>query len=389
MKPLSTFHARASARGLTLVELLVAMVIGLFMTIVMGSVFLGSKSGMHRHEQLSAVQQSVRTAFEYLAHDARMVGHMGCFTGSASAGFTNDLSSSHIGSNYALGVEGFDYDGSKAPFPWTATTPTAVKTAANWLSNTVAPGGFTAIPIDDIAGSGQGLAPGADVLVIRTVAEAPLRLSADTTTGGSTITVENRPGGKCSDGSTNKVSGFCANSHGLIASCKRARVFGVQSIAGTTLTLKSTLGADPVYAAASTEVFPMQTIVYYVKTSSIGEGTSLYRRIFDGDNATGNEQELIEGVETVQVTYGVDTTTPADGAVDSYVTAKDVTDWSLVVAVRMGVVVRSLEPVAADTPVRASDAVNGAAVTYPTSGPKFDRRVFTTTVALRNRISHL
>ena len=390
MKARSASHVMA-ARGFSLVELMVAMVIGLFMTIVMGAVFLGSKSGMHRHEQLSVVQHSVRTAFEYLAHDARMVGHRGCFTGSAMAGFASDLNSAHIGSNYALGVEGFEYDATKTPFPWVSATPVAEKTASNWKASLSAPGGIKPIPIDDIAGTGDGLTPGADVLVVRTVSDSPLRLAASTTVGAASISIENRTGGTCSDGSTAKASGFCANSHGLIASCKRARVFGVQSLAGTTplsITLSSSLAADPVYDAASTQVFPMQTIVYYVKASSSGDGTSLYRRIFDGDPAAGTEEELIEGVETVQVTYGVDTTTPADGAVDDYVTADAVTDWSLVVAVRMGVVVRAFEPVTADTPVRASDVVNGAAVTYP-STPKFDRRVFTTTVALRNRISHL
>jgi type IV pilus assembly protein PilW len=38
-------------------------------------------------EQLSSMQQSVRTAFEYLSSDARMVGHLGCFT-RRDTGFT-------------------------------------------------------------------------------------------------------------------------------------------------------------------------------------------------------------------------------------------------------------------------------------------------------------
>jgi type IV pilus assembly protein PilW len=132
----------------------------------------------------------------------------------------------------------------------------------------------------------------------------------------------------------------------------------------------------------------MQTIAYYVKQSSSGTTTSLYRRVFNGDPAGGVEQELVEDVESLQVKYGVDTTSAvADGIVDSYVTAEAVTDWSDVVAVRMGLLLRSSSKVAGDLSVAASAPVNGRTINYP-SGSKYDRRVFTTTVAVRNRITY-
>ena len=142
----------------------------------------------------------------------------------------------------------------------------------------------------------------------------------------------------------------------------------------------------------------MQTLVYYVKRSSSGTTTSLYRRIFDGDNAAGLEQELIEGVENMQLRYGVDTTVPdPDGIVDDYVVAKgataatSVTDWNKVVAVRVGLLMRSAVPVEGDVSVAASVPVNGVTVTFPTAGPTvrpYDRRVFTSTMAVRNKISY-
>jgi hypothetical protein len=96
------------------------------------------------------------------------------------------------------------------------------------------------------------------------------------------------------------------------------------------------MGSDPLYTTDASEVFPMQTIAYYVKRSSSGTTTSLYRRVFDGDHSDGLEQELIEGVESLQLRYGVDTSTTSDGVVDRYVSAKgplgndtdSVTDWS-------------------------------------------------------------
>jgi type IV pilus assembly protein PilW len=187
-------------------------------------------------------------------------------------------------------------------------------------------------------------------------------------------------------------SGFCSNSYGLIASCTSANVFTVSAAASsatsTTLTLAGNLGANS-YTTAGAEVFPLQTTTYYVKRSSSGTTTSLYRRVFDGNDAAGLEQELIEGVETLQIRYGVDTSATADGMVDSYVTADQVASWPTVVAVRMSVLLRADTPVEADVSVPASGLVNGVQVTYPsgTSVNRYDRRIFTTTVAVRNKIA--
>lgn len=403
-------------RGFTLVELMVAMTLGMLLTAAMSYVYLTSKSSFSRQQQLSGLQQSVRIAFDYLSNDARMVGHMGCYTGMptlSTSEFTNLLSATALATHYAQGVEGYEYgNGSIEAYSLGSAAPANITTAASWRSN-VAADAIATLPLTTLAGSatGDGLTPGSDVLVIRSVAGRPVRLAATANTGSNqtTFTMETMAAGTgtCSNGSTAKVSGLCANSHALIASCSRARVFQVQSItAGTapapsTVTLKTgtNLGGDPVYAPAGTEIFPMQTIAYYVKRSSSGTSTSLYRRIFDGDNAAGLEQELIEGVENLQIRYGVDTTSPtADGVVDQYVVARgplgdatdSVTDWSRVVSVRMGLLVRSTQPIEGDlaAALPASAPVNGVAVTFPTTGPKFDRRVFTTTVAVRNRIPY-
>lgn len=387
---------------------MVAMALGLLLTIAMGSVYFSSRTAFSRQQQLGSIQQSVRIAFSYLRDDARMVGHMGCFTGlpmTAAAGFNNVLATTSLASNYAVGVEGYEYtNATPGAYTLGSNAPADVTTAGNWTTNT-AGGTSNTISVATIAGTGNGLTPGSDVLVIRTVSGRPVRLSANANVGANktTFSIETIAGSsdKCSDGTTAKVSGFCANSHGLIASCTQARVFQVSAItagvapAASTLTLAS-MATDPQYVTAGTEVFPMQTIIYYVKKSSSGTTTSLYRRIFDGDRkdasgtaADGQEQELIEGVENLQVKYGVELAATPNGIVANYVTANAVTDWSLVVAVRMGLVIRSTIPVEADVSVAAAaSSVNGVAVTYPTTGSKYDRRVFTTTVAVRNRIAY-
>ena len=386
MNPGLRRHAHRLA-GFTLIELMVALALGLVLTYAMASVYASTKAAFRRMDELSSMQRGVRTAFEYLASDARMVGHLGCFT-RRDSGFT-PFGGTDLTNNYAVGVEGFDYqNASPGQLTIASASPANETSAAKWNANLPSAGGTTPMPVSTI--DGDGLTPGSDVLVIRTVVGRPVRLTAPTIAGASTLSVESAAGGKCSDG-TDKVSGLCANSHALIASCTTARVFSVASIAGSptaTLTMAGSLGGDPIYTPADAEVFPMQTIVYYVKKSSSGITTSLYRRIFDGNKPGGHEQELIEGVESLQVSYGVDTTAPPDGVIDQYVTAGNVGAWSGVVAIRMGLLLRSLTAADSDVPLPTAGTVNGVAVTYPTTGGRFDRRVFTTTVAVRNRISY-
>jgi len=381
---------RLRQAGFSLVEMMVALTLGLVLTGVMTAVYLTSKSATRRVDQLSTLQQNVRLAFQFLSSDARMVGYQGCFTNRTS-GFTNSLAVG-LGTNFAVGVEGYKYNIAGSALTLSSSSPADVTTAASWVNNTV--GTSTTIPVTSI--SSVGLTPGSDVLVIRTVSGAPIRLTAAAVGSATSVSIENNgTPGKCRDGTTSKVSGLCTGSYALIANCSSAQAFQVSS-AATTLGVTGGLNASNVYPQASTEVFPLQTVVYYVRSSGSGTGTSLYRRTFDGDQTAapgsvdaGVEQELIEGVENLQVRFGLDTTTEPDGVIDgSYVAANAVGDWSRVIAVRMSLLTHGPAAAEADVTLPATGKVGDVTVTYPTSGTRFDRRVFSTTVAVRNKITY-
>lgn len=99
----------------------------------------------------------------------------------------------------------------------------------------------------------------------------------------------------------------------------------------------------------------------------------------------GADQELVEGVENMQISYGEDIN--ADNVADSYKAAGAVVNWSNVVSVRIELLLASLETniVATNQTLTFPPAgsLNSASVTIA------DRRlpqIFSTTVGLRNRL---
>lgn len=65
-------------RGMTLVELMVAMAIGLFLMLVLSVAYLSSAKLFQTQNQLAELQDNGRAAIEVLTREARMAGYLGC-----------------------------------------------------------------------------------------------------------------------------------------------------------------------------------------------------------------------------------------------------------------------------------------------------------------------
>ncbi len=106
-----------------------------------------------------------------------------------------------------------------------------------------------------------------------------------------------------------------------------------------------------------------------------------------------NNQPMVPGVENLQVVWGVDTSgPPLDGEADTYVNAATVADWERVVSARVSLVVRAPEATNENPVGYTMDGRTVAANALPdedgvTNGPGryHSRRVYTTTIAFRNR----
>lgn len=122
--------------------------------------------------------------------------------------------------------------------------------------------------------------------------------------------------------------------------------------------------------------------IYYVANNGFTE-PALFRESLGsgGGVATSTAEELVEGVEDMQITYGEDTS--ADGSVDGYFAANAVTNWNNVKSVRIGLLMRSAENGVVNQPQSVS--FNGGTVT-PATGDRRLRKVFTATIAVRNRL---
>ena len=65
-------------RGFSLVELMVAMLIGLIILAAVVQIFVGSNATYRLDEGLARVQEGARFSMDFLAKDIRMAGYMGC-----------------------------------------------------------------------------------------------------------------------------------------------------------------------------------------------------------------------------------------------------------------------------------------------------------------------
>jgi type IV pilus assembly protein PilW len=131
-------------------------------------------------------------------------------------------------------------------------------------------------------------------------------------------------------------------------------------------------------------VVPVDTVIYYIRDSATTRNgvtnPSLWRKV-----GSAAPQELIEGVENMQILYGIDT--DGDRLVNSYVKASDASvsaNWNRVISVSIGLLIRSIEP----------NSIMPDKQTYTvldtTVGPfsdRYQRTLYTTTVTLRNTTS--
>lgn len=355
---------RNSQKGLSLIELMIAMLIGLFLISGVVKVFVDSKRTYVFQQALARIQENGRIAMEFLGRDIRMAGYTGCAGGEFSS-ITNTLNNSTaLNYDFSRGVRGYDVG--------------------------------TSVPTD-LAGLNPAPLPNTDVLVLKGPIGDGVKVLKNNSSAQLFAQVVTTEVGACAD-NTDRVSGICRGDILMVADCTKARIFQAGNIqttgscpgancelnithpaSGTPGNAISSWGGASANAAeqfgVDSEIIKMNTVFYYIANGASGQ-PALWQAI-----VPGTAQEILEGVENMQLLYGRDTGT--DLVPDSYDTATAVTSasaWDKVGAVRVQLLVRSDEAV---TDQVQPFNFNGQSVT-PTD--RRLRHVFVSTVGVRSKM---
>lgn len=306
---------RASQQGVTLVEVMIGTVIGLFLVSVMGAMFLGSKSSLRSQNHTARLQENARFAVDALSADLRMAGFRGCRGNSAAAPLTNTLNTpTALLYNFAQGVWASHYSG-------TAWSPT-LDSALTGLSPSPATAG--------------------DVLVIRRSVGTGISLIAEMSSGTSDLSV--------SAGSTVTKGDWL-----MVSDCSGAAVFqATNNTPGTSGTIQHSTSGSVTPGLSTSNlgraflqdalVHRLATVVYYLAPSARTGKThlrALWSYTVPAYDGSAQPQELVTGVERLAVRLGLDT--DADGATDAYAAADGVSDWTQVTTAQVELLLASTD----------------------------------------------
>ncbi|HEU4623283.1 MAG TPA: PilW family protein [Steroidobacteraceae bacterium] len=348
---------RLRMRGLSLIELMIAMTISLIVLAAVGWVYQGTVQTYRNHDALSRMQEGARYAFELISKDLRMAGTTGC-PFQTSANVLNGAEDDWYKNLFGQPIVNLDKNG-------TADTVTELSDALSILRADIS--NEYIVSSHDSAGAVFTLTKEHDI------PQGALLVATD---------------------------------------CNNAAVFQASAVSATTVTHaagagtpgNSTVnlgnGGGAITYPAGSRLYRLNAVTYYVGKNAAGE-PSLFRLTPKGADATPTPEELVEGVEDLQVTFGVDTSTPRDGIVDMavagapYVTASWIDDpaqaaalgatakerWDRVVSVRVSMLMRTVEDRV--IPVKQKYSFNGTNGIDP--GDRRLRKVFTHVIQVRNR----
>jgi type IV pilus assembly protein PilW len=358
------------AKGFSLVEMMVAITLGLLVTGALISAVLGVSGSSRTSTGVGAVGDGGRIALDLLQQAVRSAGYMACNTTARQASLLpSGPGPDPLNYDYTDPLGGYEAVGTGpgAAAPVVIATPpvTPSNDVASWV--TTGGGNLNAL-------LNNNAVAGSDVLVVQsTLTGAPV--TAVTPAGSSALTIV-----KAAD-----AASFTAGQIGVVSDCVTSVVFQIASVAGGTVDTVQTI---PGRYAAGAQLGVADTTVFYIGKGTDGDG-ALYALDAGGTGtlpAPSVANELVPDIENMQVLYGI--TTSALPEVNQYVTADQVTalgatsDFNSVVAVKIAVLAASA-PGAVPLPAAASTyTLLGTPVQAPIDTRM--RKVFEITVTARN-----
>lgn len=363
----SVVTCKGRQAGLSLVELMVAVVIALILTAGVIQIFLASNQTYRVNEAVSRVQENARFAVDHLNYQVRMAGFTGCRHIPEVNNILSAPASVFLPEHGVVGWEAVNTAPGQAITIDYGAALAATNSGAWSVSTNAQMPVFQALP-------------GSDILQLWGTADGAVTIN-NISPGAAQTVVNVAPNNNFMVGDILLMSD-CVGAD-LVQACN------VQNIAGggsTNLVLSA--GCVPgnimphdLMTSAGGEVFQLRGLLFYVgkRDNQAANPPALFRRQILANGDLGTPEELVEGVENMQVLYGVDNT--GNLRVDEYVTANAVTNWRSVLSVKIELLVTSVEANITEgtQALRFNDAV-------PVVSDRRHRKVVTTTISLRNRM---
>ena len=370
-------------RGFSLIELMVALTLGLLLTAGLVQLFTSTKVTFNTNDALARVQENGRFALENLKRELREAGTLGYCAGQVP--ITNHLNTGCSGGiddffNPDFAVVGWEYNntGLGESFTLPANLDPSTANTTDWDSEANSPN----LP-SQLSGR---VVPGSDVLVTRNLVVVD-SFTADPAS----------PHGPSDDITLTDSSNLAENTVLLITDCSSADLF--QNTKGPSESALSASGGscsspgpgnDSIDWSTtyndSMQTFTIQQVAYYIGVNDAGE-PGLYRWNMTRGTANARAEEIIEGAENMQVLYGYSRAAPdGDGQhVNNWLSADQIPagGWPQVIALRLGLSVRSSARADLDN---TDVTLELAATDIIAPGDGRIRQSFSTAVALRNRV---
>jgi len=350
MKASRLLRARGQT-GLTLVELMISLAIGLFLVAAVAGVYIAARNVFVVTHSATIMDENARTAFAWIGNGIRQARFDGCRgSDGAIVGDTRRGAFTDWWNDIGNPVRGYSLSATDSRF-------------ANSVANSDA---LTLIGIDSSRET---------TVVSDDPASATITTGRHAFANGETLLVTDcqlnslfiKTGGSAGGGSTQTIV------HGATLNCSAA--LGDACANGGSGSASYTLNPGAL-------IVPLVANAYYVApASNADKGRSLWNTTTEVGGGL-SARELVGGVERLAFRFAVDT--DGDGSINGYLAPTAITDWTQVKAVQVRLLLATLPDSGAKSTGSNAYTFNGATIT-PAAGDRRIYREYTAIFSLRNQ----
>lgn len=414
-------------KGMSLIEVMIAMTIGLLLLSGAVSLFINNKRIYRDNDQSARLQESARLSMELLRKDIRRAGFMGCHhdINNLTNGITIGTPSGSLyemfiisgGDRISLAIEGLDSTDNR----WVPSSNSALVASGTALGERVSgnigrdaitvrylDGEFWPVLADnDAAIPARGFATSNNVPVVISTMDNHPQDGRNDDRANNVIKGELLGISDCSSAFLFQTGSSCtsvqsqSNPLNVCSGGVDGEILPVISSASVIVPGNTSSRFDRVYAQGAS-IRRYRAVRYYIGNGDYG-GPSLFQQTLV--NVTINDsgvaqipqiqvvnQELVQGVEAMRILYGLDRNN--DGAIDLFYKADGVGDpgnnarpirrWHNVMSVKIALLIRTVSQDPIDDPDTATYRLLDQ--TFNPPDLRVRRRVFEAVVQIRNRI---